>query len=117
MPRNGFLLKLVGENRPFLGALGKGRRIMTDKSPRKLAEVLATGRLAALGREAEQRRTTTERIRALLPPDEAEHLVSATTRDGELVLVMDSAVWAARVRYRGAELGAERLRVKVVPAG
>lgn len=117
MPRNGFLLKLVGENRPFLGALGKGGRIMTDKSPRKLAEVLATGRLAALGREAEQRRTTTERIRALLPPDEAEHLVSATTRDGELVLVMDSAVWAARVRYRGAELGAERLRVKVVPAG
>lgn len=91
---------------------------MTDNSPKKLADVLATGRLAALGREAEQRRTTTERIRALLPPDEAEHLVGASTNaDGELVLVMDSAVWAARVRYRGKELGAARLRVKVVPRG
>ncbi len=90
---------------------------MTDKSPRKLAEVLAGGRLAALGREAEQRRSTTERIRALLPPDEASHLVGASEgADGELVLVMDSAVWAARVRYRGAELGAARLRVKVAPS-
>jgi len=53
-----------------------------------------------------------------LPPEEAEHLVSASTSAaGELVLVMDSAVWAARVRYRGAELGAERLKVRVVPEG
>src|SRR5690606_41563723 len=82
---------------------------MTDKSPKKLSELLATGRLAALGREAERRRTTTERIRALLPAEEAEHLLSASTSaDGELVLVMDSAVWAARVRSRGAELGARR---------
>jgi len=89
---------------------------MTDKSPRKLAEVLAGGRLAALGREAQARRATTERIRALLPPDEGAHLVGASQNaDGELVLVMDSAVWAARVRYRGAELGATRLRVKVAP--
>jgi len=91
---------------------------MTDKSPKKLSELLATGRLAALGREAERRRTTTERIRALLPAEEAEHLLSASTNaDGELVLVMDSAVWAARVRYRAAELGAKRLRVRVVPGG
>jgi Dna[CI] antecedent, DciA len=91
---------------------------MTDKSPRSLAEVLATGRLGALGREAEQRRTTTERIRLLLPPDEAEHLVTASTNPaGELVLVMDSAVWAARVRYRGEELGVARLWVRVLPTG
>ncbi len=85
-------------------------------SPRKLAEILGTGRLGALGREAERRRATTERVRARLPADEAEHLVSATDgADGELVLVMDSALWAARVRYRAAELGVARLRVRVLP--
>jgi len=85
-------------------------------SPRKLAEILGTGRLARLGREAERRRATTERVRAQLPPDEAEHLVSASDgEDGELVLVMDSALWAARVRYRAAELGVARLRVRVLP--
>ncbi len=91
---------------------------MTEKSPRRLADVLASGRLAALGREAEARRATADRIRALLPADEAEHLVSASTNAaGELVLVMDSAVWAARVRYRGPELGFARLRVRVLPEG
>jgi hypothetical protein len=89
---------------------------MTGKSPTKLADLLTKGRLARLGQEAERRRTTTERVRSALPPDEAEHLVSASTNDaGELVLVMDSAVWAARVRYRGPELGVERLRVRVLP--
>ncbi|MFO7287257.1 MAG: DciA family protein [Gammaproteobacteria bacterium] len=85
-------------------------------APRKLAEILGSGRLAELGREAERRRTTTERVRAQLPPEEAEHLVSATEdEEGALVLVMDSAPWAARVRYRAAELGVARLKVRVLP--
>ena len=89
---------------------------MTRKSPIHLAEILGTGRLLGLTREAERRRTTTERVRALLPADEAEHLVSATTDDaGELVLVMDSPAWAAKARYRAADLGVERLRVRVLP--
>lgn len=85
-------------------------------SPRKLADILSTGALGRLGSEARERRAKTERIRAQLPPDEAEHLLSATTGEaGELILVMDSALWAARVRYRAAELGVERLRVRVLP--
>ena len=42
----------------------------------------------------------TAAIRRLLPAEEAAHLVSAATNDvGELVLVMDTPAWAARVRY------------------
>jgi hypothetical protein len=44
------------------------------------------------------------------------HLVAANATDtGELVLMMDSSAWAARVRYRAEDLGAERLRVRVLP--
>ena len=81
-----------------------------------MAELLGAGRLGELVREAERRRGLTAQIRAKLPREEGEHLVSATEAEGgELVLVMDSAAWAARVRYRAAELGVRRLRVKVAP--
>ena len=49
---------------------------MQKGSPTKLAEVLAAGRLGGLAREAARRRGETEQIRARLPADEAEHLVS-----------------------------------------
>jgi hypothetical protein len=89
---------------------------MTPKDPASLADLMGRGRLGALSREAARRRSTTEKVRALLPAEEADHLVSATTTEtGELVLVMDAPVWAARVRYRAEELGAKQLRVKVVP--
>ena len=72
---------------------------MSNRDPRSLADCLADGPLGALAREAERRRLATEDIRKLLPADEATHLVSAATNDrGELVLVMDSPSWAARVR-------------------
>jgi hypothetical protein len=89
---------------------------MNPKSPTSLKQLLGAGRLGELTRESERRRGFTAEIRAKLPPEEAEHLVSAsTTPAGELVLVMDSAAWAARVRYRAPELGPMRLRIKVLP--
>ena len=89
---------------------------MTAKHPRSLAELLKTGNLADLAAEARRREGLTERIRGLLPSDEAAHLVAVHTIDtGELVLTMDSSAWAARVRYRAEDLGAERLRVRVLP--
>jgi hypothetical protein len=89
---------------------------MTSKRPHSLAELLGTGTLADLATEARRREGLTERIRALLPADEAAHLIAASlTQAGELLLMMDSSVWAARVRYRAEELGAERLRVRVLP--
>jgi hypothetical protein len=79
---------------------------------------LADGPLGALAREAERRRLATEDIRKLLPPDEAAHLVSAATDDGgELVVVMDSPSWAARVRYSVERLPTARVRIRVVPRG
>jgi hypothetical protein len=60
----------------------------------------------------------TEDLRKLLPAEEAAHLVSAATNDeGELVVVMDSPSWAARVRYSVDRLPNARVRIRVVPRG
>ena len=89
---------------------------MSIKDPQSLADLLSSGDLGQLAAEAERRRDLAERIRALLPADEAAHLVSASTdAEGELILVMDASVWAARVRYRAERLGRERIKVRVVP--
>jgi len=76
------------------------------------------GYLAELVRESERRRLETDAVRKLLPPDEASHLVSAATEaSGELVLVMDSPSWAARVRYCVTSLPAQRVSIRVLPRG
>jgi hypothetical protein len=91
---------------------------MSNRDPRSLADCLANGPLGALAREAERRRLATADIRKLLRADEATHLVSAATNDeGELVLVMDSPSWAARVRYSIDRTLSPRVRIKVVPRG
>ena len=82
-------------------------------APKRLRDLLEGGRLAELGEEAKRRRETTAKIRRLLPAEEASHLVSAgTNEDGELVLVVDTPAWAARLRYSAALLpGAVKIRV------
>lgn len=60
----------------------------------------------------------TVEIRRLLPPEEAQHLVNAATNAaGELVLVMDTPVWAARMRYCVGALPNKRVRIMVIPRG
>jgi len=89
---------------------------MVAKSTRSLAELLSTGSLKELANQAQEHRDLTARIRALLPAEEASHLVSASTNSaGELELTMDASVWAARVRYQAQSLGKDRIRVKVRP--
>ena len=84
--------------------------------PRSLADLLSSGNLSDLVREAERRRLATVQIRKLLPPDEATHLVSASTNAaGELVLVMDTPSWAARVRYCLSALPTGGAKIRVVP--
>jgi len=91
---------------------------MSNRDPRSLADCLAHGPLSALAREAERRRLETQDLRKLLPAEEAAHLVSATTNEaGELVVVMDSPSWAARVRYSIQSLPSARVRIRVVPRG
>jgi hypothetical protein len=90
---------------------------MQAKGPRSIAELLHSGDIAGLQREAATRREFVEELRLLLPADEAGHLVAASTdAAGRLVLSMDSAAWAARVRFRATELGHANIRVRVVPA-
>jgi hypothetical protein len=90
---------------------------MADE-PRRLSELLGSGRLSALTREAERRRKETAEVKRRLPAAEAAHVVSASTNEaGELVLVMDTPAWAARVRYCLATFGGRAVRVRVLPRG
>ena len=60
----------------------------------------------------------TARVRGLLPAEEAAHVVSAATNDaGELVLVMDTPGWAARVRYCVSSLPSSKVKIRVLPGG
>ena len=60
----------------------------------------------------------TARVRTLLPAEEAAHVVSAATNEaGELVLVMDTPSWAARVRYCLRALPSTEVRIRVFPRG
>lgn len=89
---------------------------MRTNRPRSMAELLSSGGIERLAREANRRRTLAAEIRGLLPGDEAAHLVSADVDDaGHLVLGMDSGAWAARVRCAYPELAGHRLKVRVVP--
>jgi hypothetical protein len=90
---------------------------MADE-PRHLSELLNVGPLKRVLHEAERRRMETARVRGLLPAEEAAHVVSATTNDaGELVLVMDTPSWAARVRYCLSSLPSSEVKVRVLPRG
>jgi hypothetical protein len=60
----------------------------------------------------------TAKVRSLLPAEEAAHLVSASTNEsGELVLVMDTPSWAARVRYCVGALPSAAVKIRVLPRG
>ena len=83
-----------------------------------MSELLERGTVARVLREAERRRMETVRVRGLLPAEEAAHLVSASSNDaGELVLVMDTPAWAARMRYCTGSLPYRVVKVRVLPAG
>ena len=89
---------------------------MSANRLKSLADLLQSGDIEELAREARERRELAAKVRDLLPAEEACHLVSADTDDsGRLILGMDSAAWAARVRYRTQEFAGRRLKVKVVP--
>lgn len=62
------------------------------------------GVLGRLGRRAAQLAQATRLLRECLAPPLAEHASVATIRGTTLVVVVDSPVWAARLRYRSAEI-------------
>jgi hypothetical protein len=91
---------------------------MTASGPRSLNELLQSGGISRIRTEAEGRRALTARVRAALPESDSAHVVSASLdRDGCLVVGMDSAAWAARLRYEHDRLLGLELRVRVVTPG
>ena len=64
--------------------------------------------LAALEKKAVAAQSLTEKVRVQLAEALRPHLVSATRRGDDLVVIMDSAAWTPRVRY-GAQPLKERL--------
>ncbi len=52
-----------------------------------------------LQQQAEATQELAGKVRAALPGNEKDHVVSASYREDALIVVVDSAVWCARVRY------------------
>ena len=84
------------------------------------------GTLGRLGRQAAQLAEATRALRGHLASPLAEHAAVAAIRGATLVVVVDSPVWAARLRYQSTEildhlaaalgnLPVSRLRVLVRP--
>ena len=51
-----------------------------------------------------QQRVILERLRTLLPPPMGEHCIGAIQKNSDLILHVDSPVWASRLRYLSTEL-------------
>src|SRR3954471_12792601 len=52
-----------------------------------------------LRKRAEATKELADKVRAALPGNEKEHVVSASYRGDALIVVVDASVWSARVRY------------------
>lgn len=61
----------------------------------------------ALTRKASEARSLTNRVQAELPEPVRPHVLSASRRGEDLVVIVDSAAWSARVRYAGRRLKAQ----------
>jgi hypothetical protein len=59
---------------------------------------------ASLERRAQATIELAERVRALLPSPDKDHVTAASYRAETLVVLADSAAWAARIRYAQQEL-------------
>ena len=101
---------------------------MTQR-PETVADLLAGGsmRLGELRARARAFSALSQRIRALLPILEASHVTGVVQCDNGIVMLVDSSVWCARLRYRAATMKTQlsaltgqeirELKVRVVPRG
>ncbi|MBH97109.1 MAG: hypothetical protein CMM56_01515 [Rhodospirillaceae bacterium] len=85
-------------------------------NPKPIAESFKKGQLKELLINVEHQRSLTKSIKKTLPSELAKHLMNASINEkGELVLIMDSPVWAARVRYYTKVMGDRRVMIKTIP--
>ena len=101
---------------------------MTQR-PETVADLLAgaSPRLGELRKRARAFAALTGRVRALLPDSEASHVTGIVQCGSEIVILVDSSAWCARLRYRVGALRAQlasltgqeirELKVRVVPRG
>ena len=62
------------------------------------------GAFAELARKAAATTSLTDAVQQSLPETLRSHVVSAVRRGDDLVVIVDSAAWSARVRYAGPQL-------------
>lgn len=101
-----------------------------DSGHSSLQQLLANRRspLHQLLAQSEQLNRLQRHVTPLLPQELQQHVTIAGVRDGELLLLTNSGVWASRLRQLQTELvgklqmqipayGIERLSIKVRPRG
>ena len=101
---------------------------MATKDPVHISNVLhnASSGLADVVRRANSLAASTQELKSALPDAIRPHLVSVNFRADTLVLIVDSAAWAARLRYLESEvrshlakdqgIGVKKIDIKVRPS-
>jgi hypothetical protein len=73
---------------------------MPGDKPELLKDLLADkGGLAGIVRRAAAADRMTRRVQSALPGEVSAHVVGANIREDRLVVIVDGAAWAARVRF------------------
>ena len=73
--------------------------------------------LAKLAQKAAAAASMTVTVRQALPEALRPHVVAAARRGDDLVIIVDSAAWSARVRYAGPKLKEQLAAAGEVVAG
>lgn len=68
-------------------------------------ELLATGRLKGLQTRRRERRDVLSHVRAALPAELGETVITAGIEQGRLTVGVSAGAWASRLRYRSQALG------------
>ncbi len=97
------------------------------REPRLLKDLLAGNDLSQLVSRAREAGELDARVRSLLPEALAVHVTGAVLHEDTVVVLVDSAAWASRLRFHAPELVERlaprydgvvtRVRVRVRPAG
>lgn len=75
-----------------------------QRDPKPLEELLASSPLQYLVTKARQITTTDEALHRILPHELAPHCRTMNITANIIVIAVDSAVWATRLRYLAPEL-------------
>lgn len=98
---------------------------MASGKPKLLKDLLGSRSLAGLAQRAAATDTLARKIRSILPQDLSDHVIAANLRGQIVVVIVDGAAWAARVRFEAPsvcrrlrelhEIDVSSLRVRVRP--